>query len=73
MPITAKPLIVVSLISVGIVVLAALSLSLLMPSYTAEFRDEHGMVRDQLIPPIAGGITFIFGISLLLVKSKRAL
>jgi hypothetical protein len=68
-----KPIIVVTLIAVGVVVLASLSLNFLTPGKPFEFLGLNLADGDgRFIPPVAGGLVFAGGIIFLLLKSKRA-
>jgi hypothetical protein len=68
-----KPIIVVTLIAVGVVVLASLSLNFLTPGKPLEFLGLNLADGDgRFIPPVAGGLVFAGGIIFLLLKSKRA-
>jgi nitrate reductase gamma subunit len=68
-----KPVIAVTLVAVGVVVLASLGLGLLTPGKPVEFLGMNiAKGNGQFIPPVAGGLAFAGGIILLLIKSKRA-
>lgn len=69
----AKPVIVLTLVAVGVVVLASLCLNFLTPDKPVIFLGLNIAEGDgRFIPPIAGGFVFAAGIILLLLKSKRA-
>jgi hypothetical protein len=69
----AKPVIAVTLVAVGAVVLASLGLGQLTPDKPVEFLGMNIAKGDgEFIPPLAGGLVFAGGILWLLVKSKRA-
>jgi hypothetical protein len=70
---TTKSIVTVVLVAVGVVVVASLGLGVLTPGKSVEFLGLNLADGDgRFIPPVAGGLAFIGGILLLLVKSKRA-
>ena len=69
----AKPIVIITLVAVGVVVLASLGLTFLPPGKPLEFLGLNLAEEDgRFIPPVAGGLAFTVGIILLLVKSRRA-
>lgn len=66
-----KTIFSVLLITLGIVVLAYSGLSFTTPGKTIEFLGMHIATTDRhFIPPVAGALMLVGGITLLLVKPK---
>jgi len=67
-----KNIVAVTLIALGIVVLASMGLTFTTPGKSIEFLGMHlGTTDSHFIPPIAGALALIGGIILLLVKPKK--
>ncbi len=68
-----KTIIAVSLVVLGIVVLAYSGLSFSTPGKPIEFLGLHIATSDNhFIPPAVGAVSLVIGIVLLLVKPRRA-
>jgi hypothetical protein len=68
-----KTVIAVALIALGIVVLAYSGISFSTPGKPIEFLGMHIETTDNhFIPPVAGALALVGGITLLVVNPKRA-
>jgi hypothetical protein len=62
----------VVMIALGIVVLASLGLTFTSPGHSIAFLGMHlGNTDSHFIPPLAGALTLVGGIVVLLVKPKK--
>ncbi len=67
-----KNIIALTLIALGVVVIASLGLTFTTPGKSIEFLGLHlGTTDSHFIPPIAGALAVLGGIVLLLVKPKK--
>jgi len=68
-----KTVVAVALIALGIVVLAYSGISFSTPGKPIEFLGMHIETTDNhFIPPVAGALALVGGITLLIVNPKRA-
>jgi hypothetical protein len=68
-----KTIFAVLLVTIGIVVLAYSGITFTTPGKPVEFLGLHIATTDShFVPPIAGALTLVAGVLLLIVKPRRA-